>query len=111
MAPVTRHVLDTKEILRLYFSLATSRTIQGRTPDVPDGLDTEITLLKGRVCTVMCDEDLPMDLCEATLSTVSCPTSDERTARLELIKAKEEVHQANVSFGRFKVAYRSLASM
>ena len=78
---------------------------------MPDRLDTEITLLKGRVGTVMCDEDLPMDLCEATLSTVSCPTSDERTARLEFIKAKEEVRQANVCFGRLKAAYRSLTSM
>ena len=52
-----------------------------------------------------------MDSCEATPSAISRPTSDERTARLELIKAKEEVCHANVSFGCLKVVYRSLESI
>ena len=46
-----------------------------------------------------------MDSCEAAQSSVSRLTSNECTARLELIKAKGEVRQVNVSFECLKVAF------
>ena len=107
----SRHVLDIKEISCLispslrrvvYLGEDTSRAV--------DSLNTEITLLKVRVSTLKRDKDLPMDRCETAQSAVPRPTPDERTARLELIKAAEEVRQANVGFELLKVAYRSLES-
>ncbi|KAI9440659.1 hypothetical protein H4582DRAFT_2127840 [Lactarius indigo] len=76
-----------------------------------DDLNTEITLLKARVGTLRRDKDLLMDRCEAAQSAVSRLTSDERDARLELVKAKEEARIANESFESLKVVYHSLESI
>ncbi|KAH8983166.1 hypothetical protein EDB86DRAFT_2968222 [Lactarius hatsudake] len=86
-----RHVHDTKEVSFLYFPLVASRLFRGR----------EL----GR------DKVLLMGLCEATQGAVSRLTSDERNARPELVKAKEEARIANESFESLKIMYRSLESI
>ena len=103
LIPKKYHVFISPSLRRVvYLGEDTSRAV--------DSLNTEITLLKVRVGTLERDKDLLMDRCETAQSAVSRPTPDERTARLELIKAAEEVRQANVGFERLKVAYRSLES-
>ncbi|KAH9169837.1 hypothetical protein EDB89DRAFT_1375040 [Lactarius sanguifluus] len=52
-----------------------------------------------------------MGLRGAAQSAVSRLTSDERNARLELVKVKEEVRIANGSFKSLKIMYRSLGSI
>ncbi|KAH9027765.1 hypothetical protein EDB84DRAFT_1400925 [Lactarius hengduanensis] len=106
MIPKKYHVFISPSLRRVYLGDGedTSRALI-------DDLNTEITLLKARVGTLRRDKDLLMDRCEAAQSAVSRLTSDERNARLELVKAKEEARLANVSFESLKVVYRSLESM
>ncbi|KAH9027770.1 hypothetical protein EDB84DRAFT_300623 [Lactarius hengduanensis] len=104
--PLKYHVFISPSLRRIYLGDGedTSRALI-------DDLNTEITLLKARVGTLRRDKDLLMDRCEAAQSAVSRLTSDERNARLELVKAKEEARLANLSFESLKVVYRSLESI
>ncbi|KAH9074715.1 hypothetical protein EDB83DRAFT_2515579 [Lactarius deliciosus] len=106
MIPKKYHVFISPSLRRVYLGDGedTSRALI-------DDLNTEITLLKARVGTLRRDKDLLMDRCEAAQSAVSRLTSDERNARLELVKAKEEARLANESFDSLKAVYRSLESI
>lgn len=105
MIPKKYHVFISPSLRRVYLGDGDSSRA------LIDGLNTEITLLKARVGTLKRDKDLLMDRCEAAQSAVSRLTSDERTARLELIKAKGEARLANHTFETLKAAYRSLESI
>ncbi|KAI9458179.1 hypothetical protein BJY52DRAFT_440077 [Lactarius psammicola] len=106
MIPKKYHVFISPSLRRIYLGDGedTSRALI-------DSLNTEITLLKARVGTLKRDKDLLMDRCEAAQSAVSRLTSDERTARLDLVKAKEEARLANLGFESLKAAYRSLETI
>ncbi|KAH9000422.1 hypothetical protein EDB92DRAFT_1789511, partial [Lactarius akahatsu] len=106
MIPKEYHVFISPSLRRVYL-----RDGEDTSRALIDGLNTEITLLKARVGTLRRDKDLLMDRCEASQSAVSRLTSDECNARLELVKAKEEVRIANESFESLKIMYRSLESM
>jgi outer membrane murein-binding lipoprotein Lpp len=103
LIPKKYHVFISPSLRRVYLE-DTSRALI-------DSLNTEITLLKARVGTLKRDKDLLMDRCEAAQSAVSRLTSDERTARLELIEAKEEVREANIGIKDLRSAYFKLESM
>ncbi len=104
MIPKKYHVFISPSLRRVYLGENNSRALV-------DSLNTEVTILKARVSTLKRDKDLLMDRCEAAQSAVTRLTSDERTARLKVIKAKEEARDANNGFETLKTAYLSLESM
>ena len=104
LIPRKYHASISPSLRRIYLGEDTSGALI-------DSLNTEVTLLKDHVGTLERDKDLLMDRCEAAQSAVSRLTSDELTVRLELIKAQEELRQANVNFERLKAVYCTLESM
>lgn len=103
LIPKKYHVFISPSLRRVYLGDGedTSRA-------VIDGLNAEITLLKARVGTLKRDKDLLMDRCEAAQSTASRLAADERAARLELAKERNEARDANVALKLLRVKHRSL---
>ncbi|KAI0305822.1 hypothetical protein B0F90DRAFT_1623976 [Multifurca ochricompacta] len=105
MIPKKYHVFISPSLRRVYLGDGedNSRTII-------DNLNTEIAILRARVGMLKRDKDLLMDRCEAAQSALSRLTSDERAARLELNKAREDVRLANQNLENLRVDYRALKS-
>ena len=106
LIPKKYHVFISPSLRRVYLADG-----EDTSSAVIASLNAEIIILKTRVSSLKRDKEMLMDRCEAAQSAASRLTADERAARLELARAKQEARVANMTFEILQAEYRSLESL